>query len=464
VTTVSDRPRPTSPPPWREVFAGPRGRLTMGLLLLEALVAIEALIVAVILPAVEDDLGGLALYGWAFTAFTLASFGTVPIAGRLADRVGPRRVLAVSVLLYASGLVIAAVAPSMLVVVTGRFVQGIGGGGLYTASLATVAKTYPDRIRPRVMALLASMWILPGLVGPPLGSLIATTIGWRWAFIAPIPAIVLGVALIIPALRAVGASPNEDELPITPSLVLMLGAGLFLAGLTELTWLTVVLVPVGLALALPALLRVTPAGTLLARRGIPAAAAAAFLTSFAFIAVDGFLTLMLHRVRGLSLGVAGLVISGASVSWALGSWWESRVVSNRGARWVTRVGASILAFGTIGVASGLVASIPVWPAYVGWAIGGLGMGITFPTIPLSVMGETTAGREAGELSSMILMDFLGIGVGAGLGGVSVALADAGHLSLRAGVAGAFAMGLVAAVALVLLAGRIPDARPIDSAA
>ena len=56
------------------------------------------------------------------------------------------------------------------------------------------------------------------------------------------------------------------------------------------------------------------------------------------------------------------------------------------------------------------------------------MGIVFPTIPLSVMGEAVEGREAGELSSMILMDYLGFGIGAGLAGASVALADAGTLT------------------------------------
>ena len=115
------------PPPWREVFSGARGRLTAGLLLLEALVALEALIVATILPAVERDLGGLSLYGWTFTAFTLASLASVPIAGRITDRIGPVRVLAVAVVLYVAGLLVAAAAPSMLVVVLGRFVQGIGG-------------------------------------------------------------------------------------------------------------------------------------------------------------------------------------------------------------------------------------------------------------------------------------------------------------------------------------------------
>ncbi len=478
MATVSEPATRTAvePPPWREVFAGQRGRLTLGLLLLEALVAMEALIVAVIMPAVEDDLGGLTLYGWAFTAFTLASFASVPLAGRLSDRLGPRKVLAVSVVIYASGLVIAAIAPSMLVLVVGRFVQGFGGGGVYTASIATVAKAYEDRMRPRVMALLASMWVLPGLVGPPLGGLFAATVGWRWAFVAPIPAILIGVALVVPAMRTIdsGREDDDERLPVAASVVLMLGAGLLLASLTELSWLTLVGAPLGLAIGIPALLKIVPRGTFRVRPGIPAAAVASFLTSFAFIAVDAFLTLMLHDVRGLSIGTSGLVISGAAVAWAVGTWWQSRLVVQRGARWVARVGAWLLFVSALVVSTGLVHEVtvlgveirelPIWIAYVGWAIGGLGMGIVWPTIPVSVMGETTEGREAGELSSTILMDFLGLGIGAGLGGVSVAAAAAGWVSLRTGVAGAFGLGVLAALALVVVVGRIPDRRPVDSAA
>jgi MFS family permease len=445
------------------VFAGARGRLTAGLLLLEALVAIEALIVATILPAVERDLGGLSLYGWTYTAFTLASLASVPIAGRVTDRIGPVRVLGVSVALYAGGLVIAAAAPSMLVIVIGRFVQGIGGGGIYTASLGTVAKTYPDRIRPRVMALLASMWILPGLFGPPIGALLAETVGWRWAFLGPIPAIVVGVLLVLPSLVHIEPTPDEDNLPVVASLLLMVGAGLALAGLSLLGWWAIALIPAGIAIGLPGLRRITPPGTVLARPGLPAAAAGAFLLSAAFLAVDGFLTLMLTNVRGLSVGLAGIVITAMSLSWAVGSWWESRVVGRLGARAITTFGALLLAGGTVIAAAGLIESVPVAISYVGWAIGGFAMGITFPTIPLSVMSEASEGREAGELSSTILMDFLGIGVGAGLGNAFVALADAGTISLEAGIGGAFAIGAVAALLLAIVGRRIPDARPVDSA-
>lgn len=454
----------TAPPRWREIFAGARGRLTAGLLILEALVAIEIMIVAAILPQVQRELQGLQLYGWIYTALTLASFGAVPIAGRMTDRVGPRPVLAVAIAFYVVGLLLAATAPTMFVLVVARFVQGIGGGGLYVVSLSTVAKTYEDRIRPRVMALLASMWILPGLLGPSIGALIAESVGWRWAFLAPLPAILLAVVLVLPSLRDVDVDEDESRLPIAASLVLMIGAGLLLGGLTAYSMWGVPFVIVGLAVTIPALRRITPAGTLVARRGLPAAAAGAFLASAAFFAIDGFVTLMLTETRGLSLGAAGVVLTLSAIAWAAGSWWQSRTVVRLGARRLTAFGGALIAVGGTVVALGLL-DVPLAVPFIGWTIGSIGMGIVFPTIPLSVMGEATEGREAGELSSMILMDYLGVGIGAGLAGVWIAFADAGTISLEAGLAGAFGVGIVAALLLTLVARRLPDARAdVDSAA
>lgn len=447
----------TAPPRWREVFAGARGRLTAGLLILEALVAVEIMVVATILPAVQEELQGLQLYGWNYSALTLASFGAVPIAGKLTDRLGPRKVLGASIGFYMVGLVLAASAPSMLVLVIARFVQGIGGGGLYTVSLATVAKTYPERIRPRVMALLASMWIVPGLLGPSVGAVLTTTVGWRWAFLAPLPLIVLATGMVMPSLRGVSVSEEESGLPVAASLVLMVSVGLLLAGLTDISVWSIPLVAVGTAVTIPTLRRITPPGTLTARAGLPAASAAAFLASVAFFATDGFVTLMLTETRGLSIGVAGIVLTTAAIAWAVGSWWQSGVIERWGARRVTAIGAALIGTGSAVVAAGLL-DVPVALPYLGWTIGALGMGIVFPTIPLSVMGIAREGQEAGELSSTILMDYLGVGIGAGLGGASVALADAGTISIEAGLAGAFGVGIVAAMLLVLVARRLPDTR------
>jgi MFS family permease len=308
-----------------------------------------------------------------------------------------------------------------------------------------------------VMALLASMWILPGLLGPPVGALIATTVGWRWAFVAPLPLIAVATVMVMPALRDVRASEQESRLPVAASLLLMVGVGLVLAGLTHLSVWSIPLILVGLVVTIPALRRIVPPGTFTARPGLPAASAAAFLTSAAFFATDGFVTLMLTEARGLSVGEASIVLTASMFAWSGGTWWQSRMIERLGARRLATLGAFLIAGGAGLVAIGLL-DVPVLVPYVGWTIGSVGMGVVWPTIPLAAMSEIEEGREAGELSSTILMDYLGVGIGAGLGGASVALADGGTLTIREGLAGAFAIGIVAALMLALVARRLPAAR------
>jgi MFS family permease len=457
-----DAERTEGPPRWREVFAGRRGRLTTGLLLLEMLVAIQILVVATVMPAVRKDLGDIQLYGWTFSASGLGTFAAIPIAGHAADRFGVRRLLVGTLFTYTLGLVLAAVAPSMLMLVLARLIQGVGGGAVYAVSLGTVAKTYPEDIRPRVLALLAAMWILPGLLGPPLGAVLASTVGWRYAFIAPIPVLAAAAILTFPALDDTAPDP-EKRVALLPPLALALGAGVFLAGLTDLSVWSVPLIALGLAVAIPALLRIVPRGTLVARPGLPAAAAAAFLLSVSFVSADAFLTLMLTAVNGRTLAEAGLVITFVTIAWSLGSWWQSRVAATSSPGDLVLLGAVLVIVGTLAAASALVHWPLVLP-YVGWAMAGFGMGIAFPTIPLSVMDAARPGEEAGELSSVLLMDTLGVAIGAGLGGASVALALASGAQLRVGIAGAFAIGLIAAVALLPLSRRIPNGRPLDSVA
>ena len=83
------------------------------------------------------------------------------------------------------------------------------------------------------MALLASMWILPGLLGPPVGAVLAETVGWRWALLAPLPLIVLAAAMVMPSPARSACARSGRSLTVAASLVLMLGAGALLAGITD---------------------------------------------------------------------------------------------------------------------------------------------------------------------------------------------------------------------------------------
>jgi MFS family permease len=457
-------PDAIAPTPWREVFRGRRGRLTVGLLLLEALVAVQSLVVATIMPDVRNDLGMVRLYGLVFTSMSLATIASIPVVGRAVDRFGTRAVLVPVLAVFASGLLVSATAPAMPVVLVGQFLQGIGGGGLYALSLGTVAKTYPDHLRPRVLALLATMWILPGLIGPPVGALIASTIGWRWAFVAPLPVLLATWALITPVLDLVPRPERTGPgLSLRWPLQLMIGAGFVFASLTVIAWWVPFAVLAGLAVGVPALRHIAPVGTFTARPGLAATAAAAFLLSTSFLAMDAFITLMLTRVRGLSLGAAGLVITVATVTWAAGALWQSNRAGHRPLSWLVVVGTTLLLMGETAVASTLWIQVPLVLAYVGWGVVGLGMGIAFATIPLAAMRVSESGEESEELSSVLLMDMLGVATGAGLGGAAIAASDALGAPLRTGIAGAYVLALVAAAMLLAIAHRVPSGRADEEA-
>jgi MFS family permease len=430
--------------------------LTAGLLLLEALVAIQALVVATIMPDVRRDLGMVQLYGLAFTAASLATLAAIPIAGRAVDRFGPKAALVPILGLFAAGLLVAGTAPAMPVLLLGQFLLGTGGGGLYALSLGTVAKTYPDGLRPRVMALLATMWILPGLVGPPIGALIASTVGWRWAFLAPVPVLIVGWILIVPALDLV-PRPEDNGAPglaLRWPLQLMVGAGLVLTSLTIVRPWAVPMFLAGTALGLPGLTRIVPTGTFRASAGVPASALAAFFLSFGFLAMDAFLTLMLTGVRGVSLAEASIAISIATLTWAAGSAWQSGRAQSMATPSLALIGTALAIVGELTVATVLWSPVPLAIAYVGWSAVGCGMGIAFPTIQLAAMRLSSAGEESGQLSSVLLMDMLGAAVGAGLGGGAVAVAHAIGAPLAAGIGAAFGIAIAALVVLATIVHRI----------
>jgi MFS family permease len=450
------QPEVSQPAPWRDVFRGRDGRLVVGLLLFETLGAVHLLIVATVMPAVLADLGNLPLYGWAFSAAALAMIGTIPIVGAATDRLGTKPLIFVTAVLYVGGLAISAVAPSMAILVAGRFFQGAASGAAYALSLSAIAKTLPAVMRPRVLALLATTWLLPGLFGPLIGGFLADSISWRWAFIVPIPFLVVSVWMIIPALRD-EPDPSAEPAPIAHALILMVGAALFLGGVNGASVASVPIAVIGLGVALFGLHQIVPAGTAIARRGPPAAALCAFLLSMSFAAMDSYVPLMLIEIRGMTVTAAGLTISVAALTWALGSWWQSHVVGRRSHGWLVMMGAIVFVVG-VGVAVLVLHGAPLVLIAVAWMLAGFGMGVAFPSIPLAVMAGVQEGAEARGLAPTLLMDTLGIAVGAGLGGVAITLTtDAGE-PLTTGITIAFAIAALAGVMLAALSPRIDPAR------
>jgi len=200
MAAVKEQTQATAAVPVGGVWSGPQRRLTIGLTLTVTCTALEALAVATTMPATVRDLGGLALYGWAFSAFMLTNLVGITLAGDEADRRGPVRPFALGVALFTIGLLIAGTAPTMLLVVVGRAVQGLGAGFIGSVAYVAVGRGYPEAVKPRMLAVLATAWVVPGLVGPALAGLVAAHVGWRWVFLGLAPLPPLAAILALPIL------------------------------------------------------------------------------------------------------------------------------------------------------------------------------------------------------------------------------------------------------------------------
>src|SRR5262249_55678657 len=222
--------------------------------------------------------------GWGLGVGGRAAVRAIRGSGGAVDGIGAIRRLAIMLIVFALGTAVAGAAPNMPVFILGRFLQGLGAGAQFAVSIGTVAKTYPDELRPRVLALLAAAWVLPGLVGPSFGALMASTVGWRWAFFALLPLIGIAAALVFPGLR--GVAHPDGEPARTPSIrwpiQTALGAAALVGGINALSPWTVPLVVVGLLLLAPGIVHLVRDDAAGAKPGLVWALAAGFLLTFTF--------------------------------------------------------------------------------------------------------------------------------------------------------------------------------------
>jgi len=436
------------------LWAPDRRALTAGLVLTITFVASEALAVVTVMPVVARDLGGLRLYGWVFSGFMLGSVIGIVLAGREADRRGPAVPFAAGVVLFSAGLAIAGTAASMGILVAGRVLQGIGAGAVPAVAYASIGRSFAGALRARMMAVLSTAWVAPGLAGPAISAEVARLFGWRWVFLGLLPLVVVTGSIALPALIRLGppAAVKAQEQRLIDGLRTAAGTALILGGLTLAAGSGAILAGLGLLAAgglagLPALRRLVPPGTLRVRPGLPATIACRALLTFAFFGADAYVTLTITAIKHRTPVVAGLAVTGATLAWTAGAWIQARLSESWEGRRLVRTGMVIILAGIAGMVLVLQPGVPVAAGIAAWTVAGLGMGLAYAPISLMMLKQAPPGQEGRTSASLNLADVLGTAIGIGVGGAAVA-AETGR-DLRAGLAAAFA--ITAAIGLVLLA-------------
>lgn len=443
------------------LLAPARRPLTVGLALLITMVAFEALAVATAMPAVLADLGGIRLYGWAFSAFMLTSLVGTALAGTEIDRVGPAAPLGVALTLLSAGLMIVAAAPSMVVVVAGRAVQGLGAGAIPPVAYAAIGRAYPASLRPRMFAVLASAWVVPGLVGPGLAGVAAEHVGWRAVFAGVVPLVVVAAILVLPALVRLGPATATEATPsvLGAAVRVALGAGMFLAGLEVASpGAAVVLTVTGLVVGFPALRLLLPPGILRGRTPVAAAVAARATLVLPFFGAEVFVPLMLTSVRHRSTTVAGLVLTAATLSWTAGSWIQARLAHRWTHRRLGLTGAALVVVAVGAVASVLAASVPVWVAAAAWAVGGFGMGLAYAQGSLVVLAATEESGAGRATAALTLAETLAVALATGAAGALVSAGERLGWGRAGGILAVDLVMVAAGAAGLVAAARLPARR------
>ncbi|MEX0747983.1 MAG: MFS transporter [Rhodothermales bacterium] len=171
-----------------------------------------ALDLTIVAPALADIGASLevspAAVVLAFSIYAAFYAVSVPLMSKLADSWGYAYIYRISLLLFVAGSALAALAPSIAVLVIARTVQGIGGGGLFPVAQAIIGIQLPDERQGRVLGIMVGVFALGGILGPNIGGFFAQQLSWHWIFWINVP---LGLIAALMVRRIDGLEKQKKE-------------------------------------------------------------------------------------------------------------------------------------------------------------------------------------------------------------------------------------------------------------
>lgn len=188
--------------------------------------ALDVTMVAVAFPHLTRDLGANILWsGWTLSIYALAMTMVMPLAGKLSDSLGHKRIFLFSMVLFTGSSALCGLAPNIYILIFLRFFQGIGGGSFLPSATGIVSELFPEN-RQRYIGLLSSVFPIGGIIGPNLAGWIVERYSWRYIFYINVP---IGIILLLVGWLFFTGTKRADRLRINYR-----GAAIFMGGIFSL--------------------------------------------------------------------------------------------------------------------------------------------------------------------------------------------------------------------------------------
>lgn len=194
--------------------------------------ALDQTIVAVSLPAISAQFSDVGLLAWVISGYMVAMTVAVPIYGKLGDLYGRRRMILTGISLFTLASIACAMAQDMPQLVLARVLQGIGAGGMVSVSQAIIGDFVPPRERGRYQGYFSSMYAAASVAGPVLGGWLTEYLSWRWVFWINLPLGLVALWAIRRALADMPVQRREAQVDYLGAMLLILGLGSLLLGIT----------------------------------------------------------------------------------------------------------------------------------------------------------------------------------------------------------------------------------------
>jgi EmrB/QacA subfamily drug resistance transporter len=479
--------------------------LTVSLLVVSFLGALDHTIVSTSLATMAGSLGALEQMSWVVVSYTLAATVLLPVLGKLGDVAGPRRVFLASLVLFLLSSIACGFAQDMGQLVAGRVVQGMSSAGLQLMSQTIVALVTSPRQRPRLLSIVGAAFPIAILVGPVLGGAITDSFGWQWVFWINVPFCLVALAL---ALVAIPDLPGGGRRRVDVAGAVVFSAAM-VALVLAVTWIghpdsalaalvAVVVAVAGFAVFFVIEVRapepILPL-SLFRNRTVAAGIALSAIIGIGLFSVVSYIPTYIQMAYRTTATVSGLVpiatVFGMLVSNLVTGWLASRTGHYRV---FAITGTSLATAGLLAMAL-LPIELPLWAPMAVMAVVGIGTG-AFMSLVLAVVQSAAPRSETGavtattnlvrQVGATVGTAVIGGVLGAGLAAALPAFLDPSTLTpevarqatfdvqlqisevyravlgpVFAALAATYAVGIVAAV--LLPAGRLSDEAPVTPA-